>query len=193
MHLCAWIQRELPQYIADGEPVTPLYTALRAHLERCPACATYAARLRLVEDALRAYPLAPLAADVSGVVRAVIDLESRPQEGAWRLWQPDVGIPAVALLAAVMIAILALPPDLASWGSLSAWAQTPVMGPQMVPSWSDHSVFWAVWIGIFVTTAGLGIGLSLTGWNRQHSRRLSEIESQVSNLASRVWDAHRAR
>ena len=59
---------------------------------------------------------------------------------------------------------------------------------------ADHSVFWAVWIGIFVTTAGLGIGLSLTGvGSPAQPASETEIESQVSDLASRVWDARIAR
>jgi len=72
--------------------------------------------------------------------------------------------------------------------------------PPALPDWLDamrrnaeSSVFWAVWIGVFVTTAGLGIGLSLAGWERQHSRRLSDIESRVGQLANRVWETRRAR
>jgi len=197
---CALIERDLPQYIADGELALPVYSALRAHLAACPACSAYAAQLRLVEDALRTYPLAPIPVDLAERVRAIVDAEGQSFEEEWHVWQWDLGLPALALLLAMAIAILALPSDFVSWGSLAEWARTPVAVPPALPDWLDamrrnaeSSVFWAVWIGVFVTTAGLGIGLSLAGWERQHSRRLSDIESRVGQLANRVWETRRAR
>jgi hypothetical protein len=198
---CALVQRELPQYVADGEPALPLYASLRAHIAGCPACSAYAARLRLVEEALHTYPTVPAAAGLGEKVLAMVDLESQRHEDEWHLWQWDLWIPAFAFVAAVLIAILSLPPGFVSWGSLAEWANTPVVGPQALPAWletiklnASSSVFWAVWVGVFVTTAGLGISLSLAYWDHRHSQRINDIESQVSELATRAWtEARRTR
>ncbi len=204
MDLCRLVQRQLPQYIADGEPALPLYASLRAHLASCHACSTYAAQLRLVENALHTYPLVAAGEGLGERIRATVDLEGRPRQEEWHLWQWDLWIPAIALVAALIIATLSLPPGWASWGLLSEWANTPLTAPQALPGWVDKirqvlppqdlpgqnansSVFWGVWIGIFVTTAGLGISLSLATWGRKHSQRLNDLESQVSDLATRVW------
>jgi len=198
---CDMVRSELPQYVADGAPAAPRYVLLRGHLAGCATCAAYEARLRAVEEALRTYPLTPAVANMERRVMETIEAEDPPREEEWRLWQWDLWIPALAFVLAALIAILSLPPSLVSWGSLAEWANAPAVGPQTLPYWletirlnASSSVFWAVWVGIFITTAGLGISLSLAAWDRRHSDRINDIETHVSELATRVWaEARRAR
>jgi hypothetical protein len=193
MLLCKHVQRLLAQYIADGEPALSTYSALREHLNVCTACRDYAMRLRTVENALHTYPfVSPDPATAERVVRTLF-LENRPAEEEWH-WLPwDVWVPALAFALAILIAVMSIPQHLLVGAGTPNLEGTLAVWPSVLSAWLTslqsrlgETVFRAIWLGVFATTAGLGISLSLVCWSALNSESLDQLESRVSDLAERV-------
>jgi predicted anti-sigma-YlaC factor YlaD len=201
MPLCERVRAQLPQYVADGEPTLPAYSALREHLRMCASCRAFAARLRLVEGALHAYPRVSPAPEMAEAISRAVAQESQPAREGWRILPWDVWVPAVAFALAVVIAVMSIPAEVLSATSAPAWGAVVIQWPSWISAWFTalhlklgESQFWAIWIGIFATTAGLGISLSLTNWTARHSQSLDRLEARVTHAAARLWDlARRSR
>lgn len=192
MYSCEIAREQLPQYIADGEPRSAGYGSLRAHLGACPACRAYAERLRVVEEALRTYPRVwPDPALTMRIMRTVA-AEKQAQEESWHLLTWDVWLPVAALVLTLLIVVMSAPPQvlpemplqefegtIAGWHSnINTWV-APVL-----PARGD--TFWAIWSGLFVALAGLGLSLSLSCWNTLNSRSLDRLEEHVTEVVSRL-------
>jgi predicted anti-sigma-YlaC factor YlaD len=193
MQFCEQMQQLLPQYVADGEPALSDYGALREHLSVCMACQDYAMRLRTVEHALRSRPLvSPGPAMAERVVRT-LSRENDPAEEEWH-WLPwDVWLPALAFALAILIAVMSIPQHLLAGSGTPTLVGNLATWPDMLSFWLTslqtrlgETVFRAIWLGVFATTAGLGISISLACWNAVNSESLDHLESRFSSLADRV-------
>jgi len=196
MPLCEQIRRQLPQYVADGEPMLAAYSGLREHLRVCPSCRAFAARLRLVEGALRTYPSVSPAPEMTEKIISSISSESQARQEEWHLLPWDVWVPVLAFVLAVAIALMSIPSGLLSATAAPAWSTVVVKLPSALSAWLGslqigESQFWAIWIGIFAATAGLGISLSLSNWTPKHSQSLDRLETRVTDVAARFWNPGR--
>lgn len=192
MTLCKHLREQLVQYIADGEPTEATYDPLRRHLACCANCETLANDLRVVEAALARYPTVTAPPALRSKLIETILQQRQASEEQWHLLPWDVWVPAVAFGLALLIALISLPtqwwqaapgsPDLGV--NLNLWLaslQTPI----------SDGLFWAIWVGVFATTAGLGLCLSLTNWTRDHTRRVEDLEARVADTVTHLWDQTR--
>jgi hypothetical protein len=190
---CERIQEQLPQYIADGEPASSQYAAIRAHLRGCLPCGAHARRLRFVEEALQAYPLVRPEASMVARIMGTISAEDSIQEKEWRLLPWDVWVPALSFALAVLLAMMFIPPHLLPATSVPELENTLTNWPNAVDAWTklpslvEEDAFWPVWSGIFAAMAGIGVSLSLTCWNALNSRSLDNLEEHVTDAAQRLW------
>ena len=99
---------DLAQFIADGEPSTIAYQALRSHLASCPSCQVLAEHLRMTEDALHSMPLVGVSPALRPNVAMIIKREqaSIPE---WKPFPKMVWIPTAALLAVTVAALVLAP------------------------------------------------------------------------------------
>lgn len=195
MSLCERVLQELPQYVADGEPPMTCYEGLRAHLRACPACRAYAARLRIVEDALRTYPAASPAPEMAALVMHRISMPGSRGEHErfplpWVVW-----VPALAFVLAFLLAMMSIPPSLAPTppvleveSSFTNWLSVVDAYLESIRALMSKDLFWAVWSGVFATTAGLGLSLSLACWSTRNSQRLGQLEERVTDMAAELWN-----
>jgi len=196
---CDQVRPRLAEYIADvvsARGRTPgEVEGIERHLAECAACRAEAERLRWVEEALWSYPgVEPPATLTAAVMRRVAAEPAAPPE-EWQLLPWDVWVPAVALLLALVVAVVSIPPQLlpaipgeevggvvASWSEqVNAWL-APIGAP------AHGGVVWAILGAILATTAGLGLSLAL---NAFPTAEVSEFGSRVSSAASRLWDMAR--
>ena len=199
MSNCERIQEQLPEYIAAGEPasvatVVPNRRDVSVHLSRCSLCQAYARDLRLVEQALHAYPLvSPPPSLVAAILERVMH-EDQIVEEEWHLLPWDIWVPLAAFALALMIAVMSMPPHLLDAATIELEAnirQWPTSLAQLVGqlgTGSEQDLFWALWSGFFATTAGLGIGFGLANLHAAIGERLSALEDRVSSVASRLLD-----
>ena len=192
---CRMIRSELPQYIADGEPALATYARLRGHLAACPACQGYAARLRVVEGALRAYPpVASPACLANSVVDSIVqDHQAEPEEWRWLPW--DIWVPAAAFALAILIALMSIPSHLLTLPGVEKIIGTIQQWPTMIGGGVDNpdlmtreGLFWGIWRGGVATTAGLGISLSLAYFHKLSKQKLNDLETRVADTANRLLD-----
>jgi hypothetical protein len=195
MSRCEQFGRQLPQYIADGEPELAIYSGLRDHLATCPACRTYASNLRVVEEALRNYPSVSPAPAMAGLILQATSQARQADQEEWHLLTWDVWVPALAFALALLIAIVSFPSQHGTITSLRELAGTIVAWPGPIGNWlaaiqemTKESLFWVIWVGIFAVAAGIGICLSLMHWNRENSKSLDRIETRIADAAARFWD-----
>jgi len=211
MSLCEHYQRELPQYVSDGESSLVRYSGrsprrsrprsptdvgdqdLRAHLALCAECREYARRLRLVEDALRTYPPVSPSADLAPLVMCRISAQGRKGNEEWHPFPWDVWVPSVAFVLALVLVVMFMPaqplpaePVGTLEGTLSRWPGAFDTLVTNVRALMSQDIFWAIWSGIFATTAGLGIGLSLSCWSALDRKRLEELQDRFDDMATRV-------
>ncbi|HHX66043.1 MAG TPA: zf-HC2 domain-containing protein [Chloroflexi bacterium] len=184
MSLCDQVQRWLPEFVAAGEPPLSTYAPLLRHLNECPACQAYAADLRVVEGALHDRPIAMPSPNMAPEIMAMIshEEESASEERllTWDVWVPVLAL-GLALLITLMAVPVALPSDAPSIGvSLTTWIAS-------LSETVKKDLFWAIWSGVFVTTAGLGISLALGAWDEGNSRRLSHLEQDAMEIMDRLW------
>ena len=189
---CEQIQHRLPQFIADGEPPRLDSHALRAHLRECARCSSYAQRLRWAEEALRTWPLLPPDPALTRRILAAVAAEERRRVE----WEPlpwNVWLPVLTLLLALSLFVWSLSPGgpplrlvedvehgLINWSiPISSWVTS-------VRLETSTEQFWAIWIGFFATTAGIGLSMALTRWSRDNSRSLGALETQVADAVQRL-------
>jgi hypothetical protein len=185
MSICKQVQRWLPQYVADGEPDLANCAPLLRHMDECLICNAYAQDLRMVEGALRSRPVvAPPNMMATRIMDALADEGAWDEEPSVLTW--EVWVPGLALLVAIFVAIVALPSSMtpASHGvngsPFAAW----------VASLSESvkkDMFWAIWSGIFVSTAGLGISVAMGAWDETNTRRLNHLEQNAADMVDRLW------
>jgi predicted anti-sigma-YlaC factor YlaD len=192
---CQPFHEQLIQYVADGEPALASYALLRAHLAACPACRALARRLRIVENGLRTYPAVSPAPQTTEFIMRAITRENQPRQEEWRLVTWDVWVPALAFALALIVAIMSLPVQSSTSISVRELAGTLIALPSPLDTWlfslrelMSQNLFWAIWIGIFVTMAGLGVSLSLSHWDEDNSESLDRLETRLSDAATRLWD-----
>jgi len=191
---CERFREQLAQYIADGEPACSDYEPLRQHLVHCARCQTLAKDLRIVETALASYPLIVAPPTLRAELMRTIMQERQALQEEWRLLPWDVWVPAVAFGLALLIALLSLPAQL--------WQAAPV--PESPDIWAKFGLwlnslrlpngdglFWVIWVGVFATTAGLGLCLSLTNWTHDHTRQVEDLEARVADTVTHLWDQAR--
>ena len=196
---CNSVRSQLPQYIADGEPALVIYAGIHAHLATCASCQAYAARLRVVEAALHAYPPVCAPAYLPTSVVGAISHESQAKPEEWQLLPWDVWVPAAAFALAILVAIMSIPPHLVTVPSAQEINGVIQQWPAAINNWlgnvqlmTRENLFWAIWTGIFATTAGLGLSLSLIYFHTVSKRRLDDWEMRVTDTATRLIDrAHR--
>jgi len=197
---CDEVRARLTEYIADvvsgrSPSASREARALEGHLERCAACRAEAERLRWVEEALWSYPGVTPPADLTASVMRRVEAERPIAQEEWHLLPWDVWVPAVAFVLALLVAVVSIPPDLmpaipgpgldgalASWSEqVNAWL-APAQGP------AQGGLVWAVLGAILATTAGLGLSLAISACTAD---QVNDIESRVSDVASRLWDTAR--
>ncbi len=189
---CRRAQEKLSQYIADGEPASPHYGALRNHLASCSACRAHARRLRQVEEALHTYPRAhpnPLLTD--RILKAV-----GRERAAMEEWHPlswDMWLPVVVFILALLIAGASLPQGILARVPDTRLTETLVTWPSFLQSRSalwgkmEKELLWAVATGIFASIAGLGMGITLAYWSKLDAVDLGDLEQRLTNTALRLW------
>jgi anti-sigma factor RsiW len=202
MRYCETVSDILPQFVADGEPRTSEYAALQDHLAICAACQRYLQQLRCVEHGLRAYP--PQAADASLTARIMAAIAEEPglpvqaEDDDWRLLPLDVWLPAAALLLALTILALSIPEHLSSLVSRytpqpEVLQRTVSLSQGLAPlqvGFGDPA-FWALWIGLFVALAGVGLCVSLSAWGPNSSAGLAQLEVEVAAWMQRLREGMR--
>ena len=185
---CTQFRDQLAEYAA-GETSRREDGALQQHLVVCPACRAELARLLHVESALSNWPLAPLPNDLARPVLAQISSEPREADWNWLPW--TVWLPALAIALALGLALAA---NMAGQPLLSA----PLTGPgglgldlaQASPitelrqplSADGRELFWAVWCGLFLTLAGLGVGLGLAASKHSFQEIAGELRERWEHL-----------
>ncbi|MEA3407202.1 MAG: hypothetical protein U9R48_03875 [Chloroflexota bacterium] len=193
---CKQVQDQLPQYVADGEPMSPYYAALRTHLYSCSACQAYAHRLRSVEDALRTCPpVHPSPLLTNRILRTVGRERAEAEE-----WQPlswDVWVPIATFIMALIIAsaslsqeMLAPVRDTRMAEMLAAWSHFLQSRSSLWGS-TKRDLLWAVARGILATIAGLGMGITLAYWSERGGASLQDLEQRLTNTAERLWERTR--
>ncbi len=195
MLICDEIREILPQYIADGEPRQQSYRALQAHLISCPSCRDYALRLRVVEQALHAFPFVSPDPEMAGCIMRSVLAQKQAQE-EWHLFPWDVWVPAIAFSLAIIVALMCLPANLLPVMNLTDLERNVVVeGTASSMSLQvSMDLFWALWIGISVIAAGIGLSLSIFHWNKANSKSLGRLETRVTDAAAKLWDfARRTR
>jgi anti-sigma factor RsiW len=198
MSLCDQCCQELPQYIADDEPALARYQVLRAHLQACDRCRAYALRLRVVEDALRTYPaVSPEPGMTLLVMRRVVAQDRRGEE-EWHLLPWDVSVPAMALVLALGLLIVSMPPQPSPAVPVQELERAFFELPSTIDAWltpvralMSKDIFWAAWSGVFATTAGLGIGLSLANWNALNREGLDRLGDRIAHVVTWVFGSTR--
>jgi len=192
---CRMVRSELPQYIADGEPALATYARLRGHLAACAACQGYAARLRVVEGALRTYPPVASPACLANAVVSSIVQEHQAEPEEWELLPWDIWVPAAAFILAILIAMMSIPSHLLTIPGVEEISGAMQQWPTTISGWIDsmhlmtqEDAFWAIWSGVFATTAGLGISLSMAYFHKLSKQRLNDLESRVTDTANRLLD-----
>lgn len=193
MNECTRIRAQLADDVACGEPYLASYAPVRAHLARCASCRAYAESLRHVESALHAMPLTVAPPALSGLILDRIVDERQCQEEEWQVLPWSVWLPVLAMLFAVLIISMSLPDQMIA-AALPPEAQGVIvplrqlLGVENLPfdRPASSDLFWAVWIGIFCTTAGLGISLCLFSWTAGDSRSLEDVESHVEEAIGRL-------
>jgi hypothetical protein len=159
-------------------------------------------RLRRVEEGLRTHPRRAVDPAMTARILAAIAEESSVQrEGgadAWQLLPLDVWLPAATLLTALMILVLSIPEHLGSLASRYApqpeLLERAVSLPQVlapVQEGTSDPLFWAVWIGLSVVLAGLGLCVSLSAWSADSSQGLAQIEAEVAGFVQRLREGPR--
>ena len=188
---CEQVLSQLPQYVADGEPHGPEYHGLRTHLGACLRCRAYLEQLRQVEQALRTLPRqVPDPRLRARILRAVVD--EALIDSQWHLFPWTVWVPTLALVLALVVTFYSIPatgliqgprPEL---GAIVQQLDTPAPWGALAQIDMAADRFWTLWIGLFVSTAGVGLMLSLSRWNASHSRTLAQLERQVQHVAQRL-------
>ena len=192
MSMCEHMRNRLPEFVAEGEPGSPQYSDLRAHISRCSLCAEYMADLRAVERALRAYPLAPAAPELTARILEYVLAHGRLDD-RWVALPWSVWVPGAALIAAMLLVLINVPPQAIQGIAEQPMDLAPLALPGWVSAWVRSAInsttaasFWAIWVGAFVALAGVGVGLGLRGWSTQNSRSLDDLEQRVAHAAQRV-------
>lgn len=186
MTLCDLTCDSLPQYVADGETESLAYASVRAHLRVCATCRAQALALRHVEQGLRNLPLVVHDPLLTARILRRVAAESDTIAEEWRLLPWAVWVPALAVVLAIVFAAASLPmPSSATLvqglrAMLSGWLPS-------APVQVDAVLFWAIWLAVFATSAGVGIGLSLSHWDSSASHSLGKVQSRVSGAAARLW------
>ncbi|NLG26954.1 MAG: hypothetical protein GX557_03535 [Chloroflexi bacterium] len=194
-------RRELYQYVADGEPDVPAYRNLRGHLAACAQCREAVERLRAVEAGLRTMPTAVPPVVLTPAIMREVHASGRPAREDWQLFSWEVWVPVVAFAVALLIAMMSMPSHLFTSMTVAelegALRQMPSNGSGWLAPLDQltrSDIFWVVWTSLFVTTAGLGLGLSLKHLNRAAREYVTELQGWLSDSASRLLgrtrDAH---
>lgn len=190
MSSCQDYQEQLVELAAVGESWEQAPGELRMHLQSCSHCRAEWRRLRSVEAALKAWPAAPLRRDLTDGVMARVAAEPRQVE--WNLLPRHIWLPAMAI-ALVMGLILAS--HLAGRAPIDAlW---PVMGVSVSVqpaieqlrqplNAAGRELFWAIWCGLFVSAAGLGLGLGLSTGGEQLGQVSDDLKARWEQLRQMV-------
>jgi len=193
MWRCEQFKEELPQYVADGEPASPYYRALRAHLASCPSCQEELQRLRWVEEALRCWPKVPApSALLERVMQAIVEqphsvrMQERWQPLTWEVW-----VPALAVLAGLMIAVFSLPPHLLNAPVAVPGEEASQLWARDLASWESwleghREIVGTVWNGVFAALAVFGIGFALASWDALGREWWKEVERYFADLGNQV-------
>jgi hypothetical protein len=190
---CKNIWPRLAEYVSDGEPRSTEYADLRAHLATCFGCRMDVLRLRLVEDALRSYPLSRPSPLLIARILERVHAQQQSTTEEWRLLPWDVWLPSLALMVALAIMLLSLPTPMSADGALQGLQGMMSQWPEALKVWiatsemhTERALFWAIWSGLFATSAGIGLSLALANWREPHSKRMEQLNAQVADVASRL-------
>lgn len=192
---CAQHQHQLAEFAAAdaaGEPSRHEYDALRRHLAGCAFCRAELARLLQVEAALRNWPLAPLPHDLVRPVMAQLAHEPRQPDWRWLPW--SVWLPALAIALALGMALAAsvtgqpLSPSLGvpSVLGVELTQASPLSELRQPLGVAGRELFWAIWCGLFLTLAGLGIGLGLATSREAIDEASAELRERWEHLREAV-------
>lgn len=182
----------LAEFVADGQPSTRPYRALRDHLATCSACRGQAARLSIVHEALRAWPMATPPEALPARIIALLADEKGPLQ-AWHALPWSIWVPAVTALAAMLVVLLALPGQIVpaeAGGQIgAAAAQWPLTlaerGARVQADLDPHAVA-ALWAGLFVSLGGVGVTMALRAWGEPYDRQVDCLRRAVTDTAGRL-------
>jgi len=186
---CEVCRSLLPQYIADGEPTSRAPAGLREHLAACGDCRDLAARLRSVESALRAYPMAAVPPDLAYSVAAQIRPSHAEPAEEWR-WLPwDVWVPALALVVAVVLVCFSAPiPAFSAGPRIAIYPVTVSVGrllPQPGSALSADSS-WAVWMLVSLGLAVVGAMVGIKAWRHADPSAHQAVQDRVDDVTRRL-------
>jgi len=185
---CRECSELLPQYVADGEPAVTRYAGVREHLATCATCRAYCAHLRRVEGMLRGYPrfVAPVGISTQVMVRVRREEQAQPESWHWLPW--DVWVPFVAIFLALLMASFSLVHDaMISGAPLTDVAAATDMDSlygwtSQISLYAEQDAFWAVWTGVFLSLAALGIGIGLASLNPPDDHPGQTLSTRVSHV-----------
>jgi hypothetical protein len=83
----------------------------------------------------------------------------------WRIWVPAVALTLALLVSVLVTSVGAWPTAEQAEALLSSWTTSATDWLGTLKGGIDPDLFWALWSGVFVTTAGLGLSLGLRAWS----------------------------
>jgi len=185
------IWQQLAEYVADGEPEASNYAYLKEHLHTCVMCKAQLARLRIVESALRSYPMLKPRPELAWEILRAIRAERREKD--WHLVPWNIWLPGLTMLLAISIIAVALPGHTQISLPTIQPVATPI--PQstgqaiQVGEWltlnSQRDALWPLWAGLLAVLSGCGLALSISSWGTSTNKQFDRIESHVADATQR--------
>ncbi|MGI6367995.1 MAG: hypothetical protein ACOX2L_06480 [Anaerolineae bacterium] len=169
----------LAEYVASGEQDRVLGEHWQ-HVRDCPICQRDLQRLRRVEVALRQWPMVSVPAMLNERLLAAARLPRSLEENypRWTIW-----LPAVTVVIAIALALLLAP------ASLHVALNAPPQAAE--PSLSffalDREAGLALWIGMCVALAGIGVTMGLADSRMPDREDLDVLRTRASRAVEHAW------
>jgi len=178
---CDTLREQMIDYVVAGEPADDQYAAMRARCHRSDQCQQDLDHLRQVELALRALPLEEVSASLQLRLLAIgnrprqpIDLYPLP----WAIWLPALTV----LIAIGLVLLLApIPLSIALQPATAPWEWTPAALSL------DQDALQAVWVGVSVALAGIGVTMALSETEMPDRRDMDGLRSRATHAIERIW------
>jgi len=178
---CDTLREQLVDYVVAGEPADDQYAVLRAHLYHCVQCQQDLNRLRQVELALRAWPLEEVTPSLQLRLLATGNRLQQPMDLyplPWAIW-----LPALTVLIAIGLALFLTPVPLSI--ALQPAASPLEWNPRALSL--DHDALQAVWVGVSVALAGIGVTMALSQTEMPDRSDMDGLRSRATHAIRRIW------
>ncbi len=180
---------DIAQYVADGEPSTPAYWAVRAHLYQCAACRELKEKLILTEAALRAYPVESANPTLRPNVSKIIT-ETQTNLPEWKLLPWTVWVPIITFVVATITTLLLVPPEASTPLGFNL-GKTIVMLPKVISAglrsvhmYLSRDTLLTILGAIAAILGGTGMLWAVSSLSPEQDEELEHIGSRVADSAS---------